>query len=552
MAREYRTGMRSCFGTKATGRGVGQARQATLLFTACLLLLSSFACADVVHLQRDRTLTGKIVSESERNVVITTAEGTFTFPRSRITRITREAPAENARRQVAELLRGGQLDLAVTLYQRDGLESQFAPGTLDALILENCRDNAGAIVATSATATFLAQRLKESRESEVRLFLAALLLENGAGDSAVRFCEGIATPPPRALAWPARTVSLLLERLAEAGIRYQRGDMIAQAARLSTALLPTTDTGAAAITSAYAQIEALRQSRDYLRAVALFRPEHFLRRADIFIPLGERMLSSLTTAPDSPENTAALESAMVTVGPYVAPEAHRAAALNLAGRLIRSDRSDSAQRLADEISAKNPDLGASVEHLVQFHRRFDALGDGAHPLQRYQLGAWARTLGLLDESEQLFQQLAADPRFSPNVRLQLDLIARERSTKIVARLRKMFDTGRFAELEAESQQFLQTAPPPEFAAKARDLVQLAKFQAWSEKSGGSSRAEAEFQQAERLAHRRDYTGALQHLNRLQLDTGDTEAAGKAAALRDKIVRAERLEQMINERSAAQD
>lgn len=506
------------------------------------------AFADVVYLQRDRILNGKVVSESKQNVVVTTAEGTVTLPRSEVLRIARESPQDNTLRQVAGLLRSGKLDLAVTLYERDNLKAQFAPGTLEGLLLENCGDTAGAMMASSATATLLYRSLNlPDASTEIILFTAVLLSENGDHSSAARICQRIDLPPQRPVVWPGKSVAMLLERLTESGIRSQRGDLVAQSARLSMALTAARDKGPAAMAAVYAQIEALRQSKDYLRAVALFQPEHFLRRADIFVPLGQRVITGLLTAPDSPENLAALESAMICIAPYVDPEIYRAAGLNLTSRLLRSGRADAAQKLADGTAEKNPDLGATMEHLVHFHRQQEALGPAAHPLQRYQLAAWARGVGLLDESERLFREIAGDPRFSPNVLMQLELITRTRSQKTVARLRSLFDDGKFIELEAESQRFLETTPPPEFAAQARDLVQLAKFQTWSSKTGVASKAEAEFQQAERLAHRRDFTGALQHLNRLQLDSADTEAASKAAELRDKIVRAERLEQMIKQR-----
>jgi hypothetical protein len=215
-------------------------------------------------------------------------------------------------------------------------------------------------------------------------------------------------------------------------------------------------------------------------------------------------------------------------------------------RLVAGGRTADAQAIADDISARDPDAGAVATHLVEFHEKRLAMPTDK-PLEKYKLAAWARQMGLLEEARPLFAELRNDPRFAANAQLQLDLIENARCTEQVNYLRQLYDENDFQTLEAEVQKFESSAPPAAFAQKARDLLQLAKFQKWSSGKVATGKAEAEFQQAERLANRREFDAALLHLNRVQMETGSSDAAVKARVLRDKIMRAKRLDAMEKQR-----
>lgn len=512
---------------------------AIALSLAGILLPAGSAIADALHLTTGRIIEGKIVNESPPSVTIETPEGRFTFPRQRISKIEREGHAQNRLREITTLLEQGQVDLALSLYEKENLDSHFAAGTLESLLITKIAETATALMLTTSTVRSLADRLAHSPppSPELLLFTAVQAAENRQVDIASRLVAQVPTSAARQFIWSDKTIANLSARLSEAAIRNNHGELIALSVQLSTHLGSVASTDD--LLNVYAQIQKLYTTKDYPRATALFRPELFLHRSDIFIPLAEKVILSLLKAADSPPAITALESARITIFPYIDDKIRKEALRALILGLATSSRIHRAQQIADEIAQKDPDLGAYAQHLVEFQRRQAKLPADT-PLETYKLATWARTMGLLQESRSLLQSLQRDPRFTPNVTIQLQLIDLAQGQQDLARLNRLYKAGDYRILARECRLYLEKNPPEEFAAKARDFIQLADFHQWNDKNRATHQAEAEYQHAERLANRGDYEAALTHLNKLQTDLQDTAAAAKAAALRDKILRAKMI------------
>ncbi len=516
------------------------------LSLAGILLPAGSAMADALHLTTGRVIQGNIVNESRPSVTIETPEGRFTFPRQRIKKIEREGPAQNRLREITTLLDQGQVDLAISTYEKENLDNNFAAGTLESLLLNKILDSATALMLTTTTVRSLADRLALSPHPtpELLLFTATQAAENRQLDIATKLVARIQTTSSNQFIWSDRTINALTVRLSEAAIRNNHGELIAASVQLSTHLGSASATDD--LLSVYAQIQSFHTAKDYPRSTTLFRPELFLHRSDIFVPLAEKVMLGLLKSADSPPAITALESARITIFPYIDDSIRKEALRALILGLSTTNRIHRAQQIADEIAQKDPDLGAYGQHLVEFRRRQDKL-PADKPLEIYKLATWARTMGLLHESRSLLSSLQKDPRFTPNVTIQLQLIDLAQGQQDLARLNRLYKAGDYRILAQECRLYLEKDPPEEFASKARDLIQLADFHQWNDKNRATHQAEAEYQHAERLANRGDYDAALAHLNKLQTDLQDTAAAAKAAALRDKILRAKMISR--NTRSA---
>lgn len=503
---------------------------------AIILLGPSQVLADTILLKGNRSVSGRITSETEQSVSIEADEGRFTFPRSQVLRITKDSPAQNQMMDVSTLLQRGELERALSLYRVQDLESKLAPDALESLLLNSLSEIAGTVISTSQTATWLSRQFLQKPQPPMELLLlaAALSADTGQDDAALALIQKVPIPPTRQPQWPYATLSLLLNRIADAAVAHSRGDLVGATATVAAQLIPGKSPTEKAVLVDYGRIDQYRRNDDLLRATALFRPDHFLHRADLFRPLAERVLASIMANGSRSSSIAALESARTTILPYVDARLREQALKTLLSNLIRAGRVDDAQSIADDVSNNDPDMGAIALHLVEFTQRKASLSKDK-PLEKYKLAAWARSMGLLDEARGLFSELKQDPRFSENAAMQIELIENSRCQVELAHLRELFDLGRLDRVKSDAKKFLDSAPAETYAAKARALVQLADFQKWSETNSARGKIEAEYQQAERLANRGEFDAALLQLNRLQLNNADPVAAVRARKLRDRII-----------------
>jgi len=511
-----------------------------ICMAAGMLGLAEIAHADTVLLKDSRFVEGTIVAEMADSVTVETANGRVTFRRDRIARIERVSAVNNRLRDVAALLERGELDSALALYQSTNLKSHLPSGSLDATLLQSLADCAGAVTCTSQTLTALAGEIDwdECKNPDLPLLLSALSAANVDADNALSYLKSSGDKADQPFLWPASTITLLVNRLVDFGLARNRGDIVAAASYLASRVPGEPTNNSRDWLAAWTQIDGAYRQGDLLQASALFRPEMFLHRADLFGPLARRVLMAIIRRPAGTARLSALESANVTIIPYVDPYEREIAVRALIRGLGDQNRLPDAQRVADKISESDPDLGAIAEHLVTFLNRRRQLAPN-EPLETYKLGAWARSMNLPEEAREQFLLLKDDPRFTENVALQLQLTSSQIAEKSVSRLRELFDSSDYDQLQRETNEFLASSPPAPFAQRARDLVQLAKFQTWNGSRAASNQAEAEFQEAERMATRRDYDQALLHLNRIQAGVTNKGLATKVRELRSKIILAKR-------------
>lgn len=511
--------------------------KSSFIFCWVIILQGCFSAhADTILLREGRTISGNISGETANSVTIDAPNGRFTFGRDKILTVTKETPMRNRVREMEQLLSEGNIDAAMAFIQEDKLRAELLPDALNTVLLKRLQPVAAGVVSTSSTAAFLAESFRENGNTpaELLLFAAALLIDVENDGQALLLMRQVEQNIPTYLNWPAETVSSLINRIANAAIQRRYGAILAISASLTNRLPLPTESSSTNHLNLYGQIEGLVRQKQFLQATSLFRPELFLHRADLFVPQAERLLIAILSAPATETTLAALESARVIIMPYIESNLRLRCMKILVNRLIEAQRADNAQLIIDQAAAQDSDLGATLQHLLDFQKRRATLAPNA-PMDVYKLAAWARSMGLLDESRALFLDLRTDPRFAETADLQLAIISNAQAREKVQQLKRLYDLDEIERLKTESAEFLRTSPPEEFAQQARDLLQLADFQGWSAERSSQGKAEAEFQQAERLTNRREFDKALVYLNRLQLDRGSSEAAKKADALRNRIM-----------------
>ncbi len=502
-----------------------------------LICCVATAWADTVQLRDGKSLSGRITGETADSIIIETSAGRFTFARTQVLQMTKESAASNHRRDMERYLAQGKIDAAMAVYHQTGLSQSFSHAAFIDIFAQQLRTTAAGAIATSATTAELISTFQKDATTppELLILVAAFATEHGDAAAALPLLQAAdkrATPP---FLWPVDTLMPLLDRIATAAVKTHHGTLVAASAALAARLPSQTDSRRNNQLAVYAQIDDLLRHGEFLRASALFHPDQFLHRADLFVPLAERLITAILANPSANSVVPALESSTATILPYIDPELRLQAYRTLINRLYDTGRADDAQAAADKLSSTDPDAGAILEHLVEFRRRKATLPQDS-PVATYKLASWAKSMGLLEEAEGLFLTLRGDPRFTETVNLQLNIIDHAQSAKAVRRLRSIFDRSDIEQLKQEVNAFLQTSPPDQFAQEARNLLQLADFEKWSQQRSSHGKAEAEFQHAERLANRGEYDEALSHLNQIQMDREDTAAAQKANSLRDRIMR----------------
>jgi len=90
----------------------------SLLLTSTILLIASGTWADVVHLTNGSRISGDVVSESDKEVVVKTPQGKVTLPRRLVDRIERLSGDATLLELAKERLRGGSREAGIKLLER--------------------------------------------------------------------------------------------------------------------------------------------------------------------------------------------------------------------------------------------------------------------------------------------------------------------------------------------------------------------------------------------------------------------------------------------------
>lgn len=503
-------------------------------FSTVLFISAGPCLADTVILKEGKTLTGVITGETPTALTIDTATGRFTLQKLQVRSFNRASASENEARQWKQLLAEGQLDAAVTALQSEDFQQAFTPAEEVGFLLDGLRGCAGEVTCTSHTLGMLRQQLSAAdTPPDLRLLMAALYMDNIQPDAASQQLSQLTASPPPQFTWPKNEIAALLDRIVSRAIQQNCGSCVSMASSLAAASGPTPQDDS--YLAAYFQIEELIRRQDYLNAIARFRPEMFLHRADIYVPMAHRLITTLLSMPSTAQTLSLLESCQHTLLPYVDKD-DRAKVLKAIIKLqCTQGNYTRAQALADQITSSDPDLGASLQHLLDFEKRRNELPP-KDLTAKYKLAAWARQVGLYPEARALFIELRPDPRFAETVNLQLQIIDNTTAKAEYARLRSLYDQNKYTQLNQEVAEFLKTSPPPEYAQEAKALLQLVDFEKWSKGKIDVGKAEAEFQQAERYAQRREYDQALLVLNKIQTNLTNTPLAERARTLRERIMK----------------
>ena len=508
------------------------------LWIGCVWMLSDHCHADRIILANKPPVSGRITAETTDRITIDTVNGRFTFSRSQILDVQRDSIDVNHMLDAETYLQQGYLEAAITTLASADLLNSMLSDRLHHILIANLAENAHGVVATSATTSLLIEKLQMSptKPPELLLLYTALAADTDSFSTAQTLINEFPLSPSPRLKWPEKTLDGLLDRISYQAQKYDNGPLLAAVATVAATLGSTNGSvGTGGVLTVYAQINASISSRNYLEAATGFSPELFLHRSDLFTPLAEKLLYTILSAKPGSQIIAALQSAKITVLPYMNERLQMRTLKELAKMLLQTNRIDEAQRLAESVSESNADQGAILTHLVTFHKRHAHLPQESQ-LETYKLASWAKDMGLLDEARALFLNLRSDARFTEVVSVQLEILEHRMATDELRYLRSLYNLGRYKELQVEADRFTQKHYPTTYNQEALALVQLVDFEKWSQQRTSHDVGEAEYQQAERHANRGEYDQALMYLNRVQLDHQNSLAAEKTRNLRERVMR----------------
>ena len=95
-----------------------QRLKVSLVLASFVLVVASEVRADVVHLTNGSRISGEVVSESDKEVVVKTPQGKVTLPRRLVARIERQSGDETLLELAKERLRGGSRAAGIELLER--------------------------------------------------------------------------------------------------------------------------------------------------------------------------------------------------------------------------------------------------------------------------------------------------------------------------------------------------------------------------------------------------------------------------------------------------
>lgn len=502
-----------------------------------LMLCINIVLGDSITLTDNQVVYGTITAETPQLVTIDTAKGRFSFPRSKVKQTARSTANENKTKDLRQLLSEGNLDSALLLYESSELSTLLSRHSFNTMMMNELPSIAPNVTATSATVGNLTRSLSSQTSAPLELLLltANLNLRYGLHANAAQLLRKAESQQTFAPVWPIATIQKLMQSISNAALESQNGELLGQVIRLS-AKLPGKQHGEVSTAESYQVIKSYLINKEYLAAAMQFQPELFLRKPETFIAVGEQLLSAIQAEPNSASSLSALETARITIVPYMQPAKQERTLKVLLTNLISSGRTQRAQTIADETAVANPDLGAVLQHLISFKQQYPAAKEEGS-VALYKLAGWAKAMGLLAEAKAVFIALRSDPRFVETVNIQIEIIDNAQASATLKSLRAQHKLGQFTQLEKSVQAFLSTQPPDNYAKEAKALLQLANFQKWNNTQSDAGKAEAEYQNAERMAQRGDYDAATDQLNKIQVDRHDSQAALKAQALRQRIIRA---------------
>lgn len=516
---------------------------------ACLLLAAAPASfADRLVLISGRDITGVIESESRERITIQTAEGRVSFPRSGIRQVIREKKGNNDAAASRFALESGDLIKAIALTERATDREQLRT-ELDRQLVANSPEllkRAGATppddvnrlhryITERATtvpelnwllARFYAQRMEYnlarqllaklppsffqlnlSARSDLRALsekVTADLLEKSRTNQAIDWLTAVSTVAPQAVGENATTMVYLgeAERMANNGETTAAIRVVAEKVKpLAPALAFNTAKKIAEGSRRFASIE-----------------DQVAAHAEVEMRFPEVMFQK-------------------DLVPLIRTQAEL-----LASRGFFDEATSAALRL----SAIDADLGAVVEHQVEFERRKSDIA-AEDVASQYKLGIWARERALTDAAAQQFKATMHDPLFAENARLQLELIQQEREAKGFEEVTKTFQSRDYKSAMDAAEAFRRQFPASPLAKKAGALIELAKYHQQQSKQQRPLQADALLQQAERLYFQDRFREAEELVTRVEIDFADTPVRTRAKQLRarmtDRVRKAVRGTQM---------
>lgn len=515
------------------------------------LLIPQFLLADLVEFTNGRKAEGTVIRETKDEIVIKSNGIEMTFMRSTVKRIVRSESWENTLLQATSLIDSDPAQ-AITQLRR-AIDEEAPPAEINTFLSEEQHKISSAIsrlkAAEKAELSFQFRQLTGSDVlTSTTLFqVSQHFYELEDPDSSA---ETLTKMPLESLKESSimRNFSLMLMRTL-VDRRLNRGQFDEALQWLETMRrLRTQESEAnlpiAHLTSA-AKAREMNKFHDAFEVLIEGLQENYPAVARHRIQhTTEAMLDWAEKTGDYGDARSALE----LIADYY-PLIYE----NARNQLLRAHTSqmlDNGEysRVIEEIEViPEPERSASLRRIFNeaVHEQRMKTLDESDPLSLFEHGRWLVENGMPEQANRIFQETRRNANLREVSDLQIANLRKERDTILLERAQESYELGLQGETIQLTNQILNNPNlGSQLEAEARALLKLAEESLARDREAVPYRAEVIFQNAERAFFADRLTEAINLLDVVINNFGETPAAGRAKALRPDVldsIRIARLE-----------
>lgn len=519
-----------------------------LRFAIFLVCLAGHAHADTILLKSGSTMEGEIISLEGGKVRFSSNGSIYTLPESSIISITTSEPWRTELKESEAKVRGGDSVRGV-----QQLADSIRAGADPAMVEDAFRLLSGRLMQSAGTLRGIDSvdfrfALRECAGStaitdETRFMLAQIFHQADDTETALREIQKLGPEWIRADASRMEWTSAILRAEIRRASRNAEFDVALDKASLLDELTGAGRDDQLPVVL-LAQASRARMSRNYAEALTILSRDLAPLSGEIARNRTQLVLRDLEgdakAGGDFAEARAALQAAEARFPIDVNNTRMRLYAAQGEYMLNRGEPRE-AFLLLDAIPEEERSEELSAMRLrADYEQRYASI-DPQQPLQLIDLGRWCAQVGLIDEGIAIFRRVTDNPTLQELAIRQLQVIENQRDLRDLETALDLYDKGFMREAaEITGRMLADGAGTRPSAEETKRLDRVARRDMDSESRRRPYLAEVSYQQAERAFYTEEYDRALEVIDMILEQYGDTPAAERAKGLLPSVLEAVEL------------
>ena len=501
--------------------------------------------ADTITLKSGATMEGEIISREAGKVRFTSNGSVYTLPESNIISITESEPWRAELKESEAKVRGGDSVRGVEQLA-NALRAGAAPAMVeDAFRLLSGRLMQSASVLKGIDSVDFRFALRECAGNttitdDTRFMLAQIFHQADDTETALREIQKLGADWIRADESRVQWTSAILRAEIRRASRNAEFDVALDKASLLEELTGAGRDGQLPVVL-LAQASRARMEGNYTEALAILSYNLAPLSGEIARNRLQLVLRDLEGSAKANGDFAgareALKAAEARFPIEVNSTRMRLYAVE-AEYLLNRDQPREAFLLLDAIPEAERSEELSAMHLrADYEQRYAALNP-QEPLELMELGRWCAKVGLIDEGIAIFRRITDNPTLQELAIRQLQVIENQRDLRDLEIALDLYDKGFMREAaEITGRMLADGAATRPSAEETKRLDRVARRDMDSESRRRPYLAEVSYQQAERAYYTDEYDRALDIIDMILKQYGDTPAAERAKGLLPSVLEA---------------